>query len=52
MRKAGARTVGQDEQSCVVYGMPRTAFELGAVEKQVSLSSIGQTILDLASARR
>jgi two-component system chemotaxis response regulator CheB len=52
MRKAGARTVGQDEQSCVVYGMPRTAFELGAVEKQVSLSSMGQTILDLASARR
>lgn len=52
MRKAGARTVGQDEASCVVYGMPRTAFELGAVEKQVSLSSIGQTILDLASARR
>ena len=52
MRKAGARTLGQDEQSCVVYGMPRTAFELGAVEKQVSLSSIGQTILDLASARR
>jgi len=52
MRKAGARTVGQDEQSCVVYGMPRTAFELGAVEKQVPLSSMGQTILDLASARR
>ncbi|EJL22110.1 chemotaxis response regulator containing a CheY-like receiver domain and a methylesterase domain [Caulobacter sp. AP07] len=52
MRKAGARTVGQDEQSCVVYGMPRTAFELGAVEKQASLSSMGQTILDLASARR
>ncbi len=52
MRKAGARTLGQDEQSCVVYGMPRTAFELGAVEKQVTLSSMGQTILDLASARR
>ncbi|MBO9559080.1 MAG: chemotaxis response regulator protein-glutamate methylesterase [Caulobacter sp.] len=52
MRKAGAKTVGQDEASCVVYGMPRTAFELGAVEKQVALSSMGQTILDLASARR
>jgi two-component system chemotaxis response regulator CheB len=52
LRKAGARTLGQDEQSCVVYGMPRTAFELGAVEKQVSLSSMGQSILDLASARR
>ena len=52
LRNAGARTLGQDEQSCVVYGMPRAAFEIGAVEKQVSLSSIGQSILDLASARR
>jgi two-component system chemotaxis response regulator CheB len=52
MRKAGAKTLGQDEASCVVYGMPRSAFELGAVEKQVSLSSMGQSILDLASARR
>ncbi|WP_454761547.1 protein-glutamate methylesterase/protein-glutamine glutaminase [Caulobacter segnis] len=52
MRKAGAKTLGQDEASCVVYGMPRSAFELGAVEKQVSLSHMGQSILDLASARR
>ena len=52
MRKAGAKTLGQDEASCVVYGMPRSAFEIGAVEKQVSLSSMGQSILDLASARR
>ncbi|WP_419252928.1 protein-glutamate methylesterase/protein-glutamine glutaminase [Caulobacter sp. ErkDOM-YI] len=52
MRKARAKTLGQDEQSCVVYGMPRAAFEIGAVEKQVSLSSMGQSILDLASARR
>lgn len=52
LRKAGGKTLGQDEQSCVVYGMPRAAFEIGAVEKQVSLSSMGQSILDLASARR
>lgn len=52
MRQAGARTLGQDESSCVVYGMPRAAYEIGAVEKQVSLSSIGQSILDLASVRR
>jgi two-component system chemotaxis response regulator CheB len=52
LRKAGAKTLGQDEQSCVVYGMPRAAFEIGAVEKQVSLSSMGQSLLDLASARR
>ena len=34
MRRAGARTIGQDEQSCVVYGMPKVAYEIGgAVER-------------------
>lgn len=47
MRDAGARTLGQDEASCVVYGMPKTAFELGAVERQVSLGGIGGAALDL-----
>jgi two-component system chemotaxis response regulator CheB len=41
MRQAGASTLGQDEASCVVYGMPRSAFEIGAVERQLPLSSIG-----------
>jgi two-component system chemotaxis response regulator CheB len=50
MRQAGARTLGQDSASCVVYGMPKAAFELGAVERQVSLSSMGQEILGLAAA--
>ena len=50
MRKAGARTLGQDESSCVVYGMPRVAFEIGAVEKQVGLSRMGPSILNLCSA--
>jgi two-component system chemotaxis response regulator CheB len=49
MREAGARTIGQDESSCVVYGMPRTAFELGAVERQVSLPDIGTIVLDLCA---
>lgn len=40
MRKKGARTLGQDENSCVVYGMPKVAFNIGAVEKQVSLANI------------
>ena len=40
MRKAGARTIGQDEQSCVVYGMPKVAYEIGAVEFQDTLSDI------------
>lgn len=40
MRRAGAYTIGQDEQSCVVYGMPREAFLEGAVKKQAPLSEI------------
>lgn len=47
MRDKGARTIGQDEQSCVVYGMPRVAYELGAVEQQVALSNIAKSILKL-----
>ena len=34
MRKAGARTIGQDESTCVVYGMPKVAYDLGAVQYQ------------------
>ena len=40
MREAGAHTIGQDEASCVVYGMPRVAYEMGAVEYQVKLDEI------------
>ena len=42
MRKAGARTIGQDESTCVVYGMPKVAYDLGAVEHQEKLSDIPQ----------
>lgn len=45
MRKAGARTLGQDEESCVVYGMPKEAVKRGAVEKTVPLSAIGREIM-------
>lgn len=45
MRERGARTIGQDEQSCVVYGMPKIAFEIGAVEKQASLDNIPQHVI-------
>lgn len=47
MRKAGAQTIGQDEASCVVYGMPRVAFELGAVETQVSLKDVNKQLIKL-----
>ncbi len=50
MKQAGARTLGQDESSCVVYGMPRVAFEIGAVDKQVGLSRMGPAILTLCAA--
>lgn len=45
MRQAGARTFGQDEGSCVVYGMPREAFLIGAVEEQLALDAIAPRIL-------
>ncbi|WOS63340.1 protein-glutamate O-methylesterase CheB [Sinorhizobium fredii] len=52
MRHAGARTFGQNEKTCVVYGMPRVAHELGAVEMQLPLGSIGEEILKSAAARK
>ncbi len=49
MRQAGARTFGQDEASCVVYGMPRAAFEIGAVERQASISRMSAHLLGACS---
>lgn len=42
MRQAGAKTIGQDESTCVVYGMPKVAYDLGAVEHQDKLSDIAK----------
>jgi two-component system, chemotaxis family, protein-glutamate methylesterase/glutaminase len=50
LRKAGARTVGQDEQSSYVYGMPKAAAATGAVEQVVSLGQIPLTISRLLNA--
>lgn len=50
MRNAGARTFGQSKESCVVYGMPRSAFELGAVERQLSLSAMAEAVLSACRA--
>lgn len=49
MRKAGARTVAQDEASCVVYGMPKEAVKRGGVEKTVPLTAIGREIMQQLS---
>ncbi len=45
MRKAGAYTIGQDKDSCVVYGMPMVAYNIGAVQKQLPLDKIGGEII-------
>lgn len=47
MRKAGARTIGQDESTCVVYGMPKVAYDLGAVEYQEKLGDIARRTYSL-----
>jgi two-component system chemotaxis response regulator CheB len=47
LRESGVQTIGQDESTCVVYGMPRAAFELGAVEHVVALPRIADQIIRL-----
>ncbi len=46
MRRAGAHTIGQDEASCVVYGMPKAAYDLGSVCEQATLSRIAAKATD------
>ena len=49
MRKAGARTLAQDEATCVVFGMPREAIARGAAEFVVPLGGVSGALLRLAS---
>jgi two-component system chemotaxis response regulator CheB len=44
MRRAGARTVAQNEETCVVYGMPKEAVKRGAVEKTIALDDVAAEI--------
>jgi two-component system chemotaxis response regulator CheB len=46
MRNAGAMTIGQDEASSLIYGMPRAAFERGGVMRQVPLTHVANAILE------
>lgn len=48
LRKQGSRTLGQDEKSAIVYGMPKVAWDLGAVQKQVSLNNMANEVNELA----
>ena len=50
MRRAGASTLGQNEASSVVYGMPKVAFEIGAVERQLAIGDMRAGILKLTSS--
>jgi two-component system chemotaxis response regulator CheB len=49
MRQKGARTLGQDEATCVVYGMPRAAFQRGAVETQAPLQDVAGLMVQWSS---
>ncbi|MGE5503386.1 MAG: protein-glutamate methylesterase/protein-glutamine glutaminase [Actinomycetota bacterium] len=50
MRRAGAATIAQDEESCIVFGMPREAIALGAAERVAGLADIPAHIARLRSA--
>jgi two-component system chemotaxis response regulator CheB len=51
MRQAGARTIAQDEATCVVYGMPREAVELDAAMQVLPLPAIAEAMLAAAGRR-
>jgi len=52
MKRIGSHTIGQDENSCVVYGMPMEAYKRGGVSEQLPLSEIGNAVLRRFSGRR
>ena len=52
MRKAGAHTFGQDEASCVVYGMPKAAKAIGAVERELPLAKLSHAILAACASQK
>lgn len=49
MKNRGAMTIGQDEETCVVYGMPRVAYDIGAVTYQLPLGDIADKVYGLLS---
>jgi len=50
--REGGMTLGQDEKSSVVYGMPRVAWEMGHVMEQVPLAKMARRICDVAKTPR
>jgi two-component system chemotaxis response regulator CheB len=51
LRKAGGQTIGQDEASSLIYGMPHVAFERGGVMRQCSLNNVADAILDACEGK-
>lgn len=45
MKQEGAKTIAQDERSCIVFGMPKEAIELGAADKVVPLDQVAEKIV-------
>lgn len=52
LRQAGGATLGQDEATSLIYGMPRAAWEAGAVQRQVPLEGIGAEILGITQQKQ
>jgi two-component system chemotaxis response regulator CheB len=50
MKNAGAFTIAQDEETCVVFGMPREAIKLGAAQKVLPLHEIPRGIMEVFSS--
>ncbi len=44
LREKGCKTIGQNEESCIVYGMPKVAYDIGAVEEQLPLKDISKAL--------
>lgn len=51
MKRKGAKTIGQDEKSSVIYGMPKVAYDIGAVERQAALSNIPQILVSILRSK-
>ena len=51
LKKSGAYTIGQNKRSCVVYGMPKTAFDIGAIEQVCDLTKIPQALIDICAVK-
>jgi two-component system chemotaxis response regulator CheB len=51
LKERGARTIAQNEETCVVYGMPRAAVEMGVVDRVLPLKSIASAIVEAVQAQ-